>query len=169
MATGDMFLKIEGARMGPIKGEAQDAQHKDEIDIHSWTWGMQGNASATATAGGRSGGASQVSASELVVNKSFDRASTALLVALRSNEQIKRAVLTARKAGGAKAVEFLVITMENARIRSVEYSGTGAGDDPVREQVAISFQKIAIEYRGQEGSGAGNAVSRFETDLTPTN
>ncbi|ANQ87058.1 Hcp family type VI secretion system effector [Azoarcus olearius] len=167
MASGDMFLKIEGARMGPIKGEAQDALHKDEIDILSWSWGMQGNASATATAGGRSGGASQVSVSELVVSKGFDRASTALLVALRSNEQIKRAVLTMRKAGGPKAVEFLVITMENARIRSVQLSGAGTGDDPVHEQVSISFQKIAVEYRGQEGSGGGNAVSRFETDVTP--
>lgn len=165
--AGDMFLKIEGARMGPIKGEAQDALHKDEIDIDSWSWGMQGNASATATAGGRSNGASQVSVSELVVSKGFDRASTALLVALRANEQIKRAVLTARKAGGAKTVEFLVITLENARIRSVELSGTGGGDDPVREQVAISFQKIAIEYRGQDASGSGAAVSRFETDITP--
>jgi len=167
MASGDMFLKIEGARMGPIKGEAQDLQHQGEIDIHSWSWGMQGNASATATAGGRTGGASQVSVSELIVSKSFDRASTGLLVALRSNEPIKRAVLTARKAGGASAVEFLNITLENARIRSVELSGSGGGDDPIQEQVAISFQKIAIEYRGQESTGIGNAVSRFETELTP--
>lgn len=167
MAASDMFLKIEGARMGPIKGEAQDALHEGEIDIHSWSWGMQGNASATATAGGRTGGASQVSVSELIVAKSFDRASTSLLVALRSNEPIKRAVLTARKAGGSAAVEFLTMTMENARIRSVELSGSGGGTDPVHEQITISFQKIAIEYRGQESSGSGNAVSRFETDLTP--
>lgn len=167
MASGDMFLKIEGARMGPIKGEAQDALHEGEIDVHSWSWGMQGNASATATAGGRSSGASQVSVSELHVSKSFDRASTGLLIALRSNEQIKRAVLTARKAGGPTAVEYLVMTLENARIRSVELSGSGGGDDPVREQVAISFQKITVEYRGQESTGLGNAVSRFETELTP--
>jgi type VI secretion system secreted protein Hcp len=167
MAASDMFLKIEGARTGPIKGEAQDMLHEGEIDIHSWSWGMQGNASATATAGGRTGGASQVSVSELIITKSFDRASTSLLGALRSNEPLKRAVLTARKAGGASAVEFLTMTLENARIRSLELSGSGGDNDPVREQIAISFQKIAIEYRGQESSGGGNAVSRFETDLTP--
>ena len=167
MAASDMFLKIEGARMGPIRGEAQDALHEGEIDVHSWNWGMQGNASATATAGSRSGGASQVSVSELLVSKGLDRASTSLLVALRTNEPIKRAVLTARKAGGASAVEFLTITLENARIRSVEMTGGGGDINPVLEQVTISFQKIAVEYRGQESSGCGNAVSRFETDLTP--
>lgn len=165
--SGDMFLKIDGARMGPIKGEAQDQAHRDEIDVLSWSWGMEGNASATATAGGRSGGASQVSARELVVVKHFDRASTALLVALRSNEQIKRAVLTVRKAGGVKPVEYLVMTLENARIRSVDMTGSGGADDPVSEQVSISFQKIAVEYRGQDTAGGGGAVSRFETDLTP--
>lgn len=167
MAASDMFLKIEGARTGPIKGEAQDTRHEGEIDIISWSWGMQGNASATATAGGRTGGASQVSLSELIITKNFDRASTSLLGALRSNEPIKRAVLTARKAGGASAVEFLTMTLENARIRSLELAGSGGDTDPVREQIAIAFQKIAIEYRGQESSGSGNAVSRFETDITP--
>lgn len=165
--SGDMFLKIEGTRMGPIKGEAQDTIHRDSIDVLSWSWGMQGNASATATAGGRTGGASQVTASELVIHKLFDRASTALLVALRSNEQIKKAVLTVRKAGGAKPVEFVVMTLEGARIRSVELIGSGGGSAPVSEQVSISFQKIAIEYRGQDTTGVGSAVSRFETDITP--
>ncbi|NMG36006.1 Hcp1 family type VI secretion system effector [Azoarcus sp. TTM-91] len=163
----DMFLKIEGARMGPIKGEAQDQLHRDEIDIHSWSWGMQGNASATATAGSRTGGSSQVSVSELTISKGCDRASTSLLAALRSNEQIKRAILTVRKAGGTNPVEYLVITMENARIRSVEMSGTGGIGDQVSERVSISFQKIAVEYRGQDGAGGGNAVSRFETEFSP--
>ncbi|MDO9600207.1 MAG: type VI secretion system tube protein Hcp [Azoarcus sp.] len=164
--AGDIFLKIEGARMGPIKGEAQDQVHKDEIDILSWTWGMQGNASATATAGSRSGGASQVSVTELILTKGFDRASTALLVALRANEQIKRATLTVRKAGGPKAVEYLVMVLENARIRALDLSGDGG--ENITETIAISFQKVSIEYRGQDPSGGGNAVSRFETDLTPS-
>lgn len=166
--AGDMFLKIEGTRMGPIKGEAQDQFHRDEIDILSWSWGMAGNASATATAGSRASGANQVSMQELTVTKGFDRASTALMVALRSNEVLKRAALTVRKAGGAKAVEYLVMTLEGARIRSVTLQGSGGGDQPVIEEVSIAFQKIAIEYRGQDTSGGGAAVSRFETDVTPT-
>lgn len=158
-----MFLKIEGVR-SPITGSSLDTQHKGEIDIHSLSWGMEGNASATATAGGRIGGASQVSVSELIVTKGFDHASTGLLQALRSNEKIKRAVLTVRKAGGSSApVEHLTIVLENARIKSFQLSGS----EPVQEQVAIAFQKIAIEYREQENTGGSGATSRFETDLAP--
>jgi len=28
------------ARIGTIKGESQDAKHKDEIDVLSWSWGV---------------------------------------------------------------------------------------------------------------------------------
>jgi type VI secretion system secreted protein Hcp len=27
------------ARIGTIKGESQDAKHKDEIEVLSWSWG----------------------------------------------------------------------------------------------------------------------------------
>ena len=33
---------------GLIKGEAQDEQHKDEIEVLGWSWGMQGEAGSAA-------------------------------------------------------------------------------------------------------------------------
>ena len=39
--AGDMFLMVKGAKNGVIKGESQDSTHKGEIDILSWSWGMQ--------------------------------------------------------------------------------------------------------------------------------
>ena len=39
----DMFLKLWGAQAFPgglIRGESKDHDHKDEIDIMSWSWGM---------------------------------------------------------------------------------------------------------------------------------
>ena len=32
-ATGDLFLKLETARQGPVKGESQDSKHAGEIDL----------------------------------------------------------------------------------------------------------------------------------------
>src|SRR4051812_30919010 len=106
-----MFIKIEGGRMGPIKGESADLSHPDEIQIKSWTWGMRGNASATIAAAGKSG-SNQISVNELVFTKAVDSATTGLMSALRSNEVIKKAVLTVRKAGGTSPVEYLKITLE---------------------------------------------------------
>jgi len=34
-AAVDMYIKIEG-----IKGESRDKQHKGEIDVLAWSWGM---------------------------------------------------------------------------------------------------------------------------------
>ena len=39
-ATGDLFLKLETARQGPVKGESQDSKHAGEIDLIGWRWGM---------------------------------------------------------------------------------------------------------------------------------
>ena len=40
-----MFLMVKGAKHGVIKGESQDDQHKGEIEVLSWSWGMQAKAS----------------------------------------------------------------------------------------------------------------------------
>ena len=38
--SGDLFFKVKGAKHGLIKGESQDDEHKDEIEVLSWSWGM---------------------------------------------------------------------------------------------------------------------------------
>jgi type VI secretion system secreted protein Hcp len=89
-----MFLMVKGARTGVIKGEAQDEGHKSEIDVLSWSWGMQAKVSL---GGGLATGKANVQ--ELKIVKKIDSATTPLMSALRTNEQIQKAVLTVRKAG----------------------------------------------------------------------
>ena len=95
MAKGDMFLKLECARQGPIKGEAQDDLHQDEIDVLGWSWGM--HAHSAVSGGGASG---KATLDELSITKRVDSASTGLMSAMRNNELIKKGILTVRKAGG---------------------------------------------------------------------
>ncbi|MDB5815043.1 MAG: hypothetical protein JWN23_2160 [Rhodocyclales bacterium] len=167
MAAGDMFMKIDGARTGPIKGDSTDSAHPDEIQVLSWSWGMRGNASASVTAGSKAAGSNQVSVSELTFTKDVDSATTALMVALRANEAIKKAVLTVRKAGGADPVEYLKIVMEKAQIRSVDLEMAADGETII-ETVAIGFQKISVQYQGQESRGGSRGASLFETDISPS-
>ena len=161
MPKGDMFLKLEGTRMGPIKGEANDRAHEGEIDILSWRWGMDG-----AEVHGP-GTKSKITVHELDLSKKVDSASTALMICLRSNELIKQAVLTVRKAGGSgQIVEYFKITLEKARItRLTAYSG--GDDDPaeLREDLRIAFQKILVSYVPQEGTGGSGGGMEFETDV----
>jgi type VI secretion system secreted protein Hcp len=154
-----MFLKIDGARQGAIKGEAQDAGHKDEIDVLGWTWGMEGNlihGQATAKTAVR----------DLKFTKQVDKASTGLMSALRSNEVIKKATLTVRKGGGASPIEYYTITMEKGRITSlIQQSGNEGGVVTINEEVSIAFSKVAIEYTPQGDDGKVRGGTSFDMDI----
>jgi len=159
MALGDMFLKIDGARQGAIKGEAQDLKHKDEIDLLAWSWGMQGN-----SVHGQAG--SKTTVQELRAVKKVDMATTALMSALRNNEVLKEVVLTVRKAGGADPVEYFRIKMEKARITSiVAQSGAFGETAELTEEVSIAFSRLAVEYRSQGTDGAQRGATSFEMDI----
>jgi type VI secretion system secreted protein Hcp len=159
MAQGDMFLKIDGSKQGPIKGEAQDLTHQDEIDVLSWSWGMEGNfIDGQAT--------SKTTVHELKICKYVDKATTALMAALRHNEVIKKAVLTVRKAGGANPVEYFTITMEKARITSViEHSGIAGDPSALMEELRIAFTKLSVEYKPQGADGSYRGGTAFEMDI----
>lgn len=151
---GDMFLSIKGAKSGVIKGESQDTAHADEIDVISWTWGMQGKA----TLGG--GTAAKATVRELKVIKRVDSASTALMAALRSNEVITKAVLTLRKAGKSP-LEFMKITIEQGRLIGLTIdAGDHDGSPDVFEDLTFTFNKITVEYtpQGKDGQGKGSMM-----------
>jgi type VI secretion system secreted protein Hcp len=150
-----MFLMVKGAQHGLVKGESQDDQHKGEIEVVSWSWGMQARPSlGSGTATGRA------TINDLKIVKRVDSASTALMSLLRTNEAIQKAVLTLRKAG-QRPVEFLKITIENGRVTSLTIDGgdSGGGSD-VLEHVSFSFNKIEVEYvpQGRDGRPQGGML-----------
>jgi type VI secretion system secreted protein Hcp len=146
--TGDMFLMVKGAKHGLIKGESQDDQHKGEIEVVSWSWGMQGKA---AIGGGAATGKATIN--DLRIVKKVDSASTALMLALRTNEPIQKAVLTLRKAGKSQ-LEYLKVTIEQGRVMSLTIDGGDPSGKPdVVEKVSFSFNKIEVEYTPQGKDG----------------
>jgi type VI secretion system secreted protein Hcp len=152
-----MFLSVKGAAHGVINGESQDDKHKGEIDVLAWSWGIQGKPSL---GGGTASGKATVR--ELKVVKRVDKASTALMSAVRTNEVIKEAVLTLRKAGKT-ALEFLKITMEQGRIVSLEIeAGDTEGGAGMLERITISFNKIAVEYTPQGADGLPQGGTTFQ-------
>jgi type VI secretion system secreted protein Hcp len=147
-----MFLAMKGARTGAIKGESQDTQHKGEIDVLGWSWGMQAKASVNPNSS-----TGPIGISELKILKKADTASTALMAALRSNEPIKEAILTVRKSA-PKQVDYLKITIEQGRVTSLNIeAGDTQGSSDVFERVSISFNKITVEYvpQGSDGQPLG--------------
>lgn len=150
-----MFLLVKGARHGLIKGESQDDTHKGEIDVLSWSWGMQAKVSL---GGGSATGKATIN--DLRIVKRVDSASTALMQALRQNEIIQKAVLTLRKAGKG-ALEYLKITIENGRVVALTIDTVDTSGAPdIVERVSFSFNKIEVEYvpQGKDGLPQGGMM-----------
>jgi type VI secretion system secreted protein Hcp len=86
---------------------------------------------------------------ELRCFKGVDRASPVIMQALRTNETVKKATLTCRKAGKEQH-EYLKITIQNGRLTA--YSVDTEGPTPT-EALSFSFKKIEVEYREQRQDG----------------
>lgn len=144
----DMFLKIDG-----IKGEAQDDKHKDEIDVLAWSWGM--SQSATSHVGG-GGGSGRVAVQGLSVTKYMDKATPNLMSYCCNGKHIPKVLLTVRKAGGDKPLEYMKITMEDCLVSNVSTGGSG-GEDRLTENLSLNFAKFKVEYTPQKPDGSGEA------------
>jgi len=158
----DIFLNIDGGRQGPIKGNSKDKAHAGEIDVMSWSWGMDGNLDAH---GGRS---SRSTIHHFEVSSRTCNATTGLMMALHTNEPITKAVLTVRKAGGPTQLEYLKVTMEKGRIVSFRSGAKETPEGPTTvDTYRIAFQKIRFEYQDQDKMGGSRGTSTAEIEVTP--
>jgi type VI secretion system secreted protein Hcp len=159
-----MFFKVKGAKHGQITGEAQDDKHKGEIEVLSWSWGMEGKASL-----GGGGASGKANIRELRIVKRVDKASTALMSALRTNEVIKEGILTLRKTGTSR-VEYFKVTIEDGRVMKLDVeAGDDNGTSTLLERVSFSFNKISVEYTPQGGDGMPQGSTTFEDQWNDSN
>lgn len=142
----DMFLKLD-----KVEGESQDDAHKGEIDILSWSWGAA--QSGTGHMGGGAG-SGKVEIKDLEIQKFTDRSSPVLFFLCACGEHIPKAVLTVRKSGGKKPLEYVKITLEKVFVTSITVSGASAMDR-ITESVSLNFAKVKIEYVPQKEDGSG--------------
>lgn len=161
MAKGDIFLKIDSQRGGTIAGESNDTKHRAEIDVVGWSWGMQ-QPSAMGAQGLASG---RRTLDAITIIKQVDCASTALMSCLSTNDVIKKAVLTVRKASGETPVDYLRITIEKGRLSSIHLETDPSDAQKVVERITLAYQKIEIEYAAQSEKGASQARSTFSDSI----
>ena len=151
-----MFLKVQG-----VTGEAGDADHKNEIEVVSWSWGMQMSVSAIAG----SEGTGRSTMSELEVVKKVDQASPTLMAYLRTNRLIGQAKLTVRKAGKTP-LEYFTVVLKKVRITSLKVESQGT---ELVERLRLGFGLVTVTYTPQDDKGGPGAASVFEADaLTPS-
>lgn len=154
LATVDSFIKIAG-----VDGESVDEQHKGEIDVLSWSWGLNG-ASSRASSTNPSQPVGPVAGActrAFTIIKQVDKASPSLFANAATGTSIPSAVITIRKAGRGQQ-EFMTITLSNVFVSSVAEAGA-SGDEGPTESVTFNFSSVSITYVPQNADGsAGDPI-----------
>ncbi len=149
-----MFLKIQG-----VTGEASDADHKGEIQVVSWSWGMQ----APTSMGGQATG--KATLTELKIVKKVDLSSPTLMSYLRNHKAVAQATLVVRKAGKTP-LEYFKIELENVRVTALQAQ---SDEEELVEHLNLGFTKFRATYTPQDVTGArGGGANVFEADTQST-
>jgi type VI secretion system secreted protein Hcp len=144
----DMFLKIPG-----IKGESQDKDHKDQIDVLSWSWGAVQHV-VQSTGGGR--GVSKVNVADLQITKFVDASTPLLMEAACTGKHFDDVLLYIRKAGGGQQ-EYIKYELKNCIVSSINVAAS-SGEEQFTEAISLNFEEINFGYKPQKPDGtlAGN-------------
>lgn len=151
----DMFLKVEG-----VSGESNDSNHKEWIDINSFSWG----ASQTGTmSGGGGGGTGKVSFNDLRIDAHIDKATPGILKHCSSGKHLGEVKVSVCKAGGSQ-VEYATIILKDVLVTSVQFDGAS---DSEQLKVSYAFQAAKVEqhYWPQTKEGSKGAESQMGWDI----
>lgn len=143
------FLKLDG-----IDGEATDRNHRGEVELMSWSWGLTNETAAGGSGGGA--GVGRATPQALLFVHRYDKASPLLAKLAITGRHLRSAVLSARRSGAGQR-DFLVITMKEVLVTAVQMADNG--DGPI-EQVSLRFGEIGFSYLPQTPrGGAGTPVA----------
>jgi len=137
----DYFLKLDG-----IAGESQDANHKGEIQIMSWSWG----ASQVSSVGGTGGsGAGKVDLADFTIMKTFDKSSVPLFKSICGGAHIKTGTFTAVKSG-ADGKPYLKVDFKELFVTGYH---TSASSEVPSESISFSYNEVKVAYSTQDDKG----------------
>lgn len=151
----DILLKLDG-----VKGESKIDNHKEEVDVLSWSWGA--SQSGTTHVGG-GGGSGKVAVQDIHITKYLDASSSTLFRFCCNGKHVAKGTLLVRKAG-EKPIDYLKIDLEEVIITSVTMGGSG-GEDRLTENISLNFGKFKFEYFTQEDTGSKGKSAPLTWDI----
>lgn len=152
----DTHIQFEG-----VEGEATHKDHKGQIEVLSWQWGVS---NAAGIAGGGSG-KGKANPGEMVMTHLYDKASPVLAKKCAQGTHFPTVTLTARKSGEGQ-VDFFKIIMKEVFITSVSSSASSGGD--MMESVSMSYGEIEFAYKAQDAKGGMTGDVKFGWNVKTT-
>ncbi len=146
------FIKIDG-----VEGESEDAAHKGEIEILSWSWGVSQTSSVSS---GQATG--RRTYEPIVIRKRIDKATPMLAKRCADGVHIKDAKITLRRQGATgEQDDYLVIELKEVFVTSISMGCCDNDCDDANpdlepsERVSITYKSIKITHvrSGQEYEG----------------
>ena len=147
MAT-NMHLKIDS-----IPGESRKKGHEDQIELTSWKFGMDQQASV---GHGHGSGAGRVSVRDIILTKAVCKADTALMQHCCNGKHIPEVTLYCEKAGGDSTVEYVKIVMKQVLVSNHTVLGA-LNSDVVDVNLSLNFAQYVITYTQQAEDGSPGA------------
>ena len=149
-AAVDMFLKIPD-----IKGESQDAEHKDWIDVLSWSWGLSKDSRG------------KVCVQDLSLTKWMDSSTPDLIQSMPADTTYRSAELNVRRAG-TKASVTLHLMLSGVSVSSVSTGGSG-GEDRLTENISLNFSELEGTYTVLRDDGSPGDELEFTVPYSKCN
>ena len=137
----DYFLKLDG-----ILGESQVSNHKDEVQIMSWSWGASQVSSVAGTGGS---GAGRADLSDFSVVTYFDKATPKFFKSIGAGTHIKSGTMNAVKAGG-DGKPYLKVDFKELFVSSLQISGSS---EIPTVTLSFTYNEIKIDYSLQDENG----------------
>ena len=153
----DTHIKFDG-----VEGESTHQDHKSEIEVLSWSWGVT-NLSSAATGGGS--GRGKALPQEFHFMHMYDKASPVLAKKCAQGVHFPTVVITARKSGEGQK-DFFKITMKEVFISSVTSNASSGGD--MSESVSMSYGFVETSYKAQDAKGGMGGEVKFSWDVKTT-
>lgn len=149
----DAFIKFDG-----VEGESTRKDHKGEIEVLSWNWGVTADSGPARGGGGAGPGKARVHEFRFVHR--YDAASPRLAESAATGRHFKEGFLSVSR-GGEKPTNALTVSMKDVVVTEV---GVVADQETVTEEVALQPSWIRFDYARQNPNGSPGETSSFTWD-----
>ena len=147
----DAFLKVEDVNGDLIEGDVVVEGHKGEMEIASFSFGIDNPTTIGSATGGA--GSGKVNFHDIHITKRTDKTSPVFFKTCCAGAHFQKVTLTMRKAG-TQQNDFLKYELTTVFVSSMETAGAEGGDDSPLEDIGLMFAKFHITFTSDDGSTA---------------
>lgn len=150
ISTGTASASSYYLKIGDIKGESKERNHKDWIDVDSFYWGITRNA----TVGTGSGGRGAAIGSPLSWTQWLDSSVPQLFSGVATGKRFQDATLdVAAETTDAGRIVYFQMLFEDVSLTALNLNGAGGNSEGVRAAGALVYSKLVMTYWPLDNNG----------------